>query len=125
MASLSDTVLDAALNSIGSNCENLYITSDTAEPTTFTHASSTYKLGTKATPGFTGPAEGDASGRKITVDAITDGTVDTGGNAKYWALCDNSLSELQAVGLLASEQVVTAANTFTLTAFDLEIPDPA
>jgi hypothetical protein len=123
MASLSDTVLDAALNSIGDNCENLYICS--AEPTTYAEASSTYKLGTKATPGFTGPAGGDVSGRKITVDAITDGAVSATDTATHWALTDNSLSELQATEELTAPQGVTSGNTFTLNAFDIEIPDPA
>lgn len=123
MGSLSNTVLDAALDSIGNNCENLYICS--AEPTTYAEAQTTYKLGTKATPSFTGPAEGDASGRKITVDAITDGAVSATNDATHWALCDNSLSELQAAGALSVSEAVTDGNTFTLTAFDIEIPDPA
>ena len=123
MGSLSDTVLDAALDSIGNNCENLYITN--AEATTYAEAQTTFKLGTKATPAFTGPAAGDASGRKITVDAITDGVVSATDTATHWALCDNSLSELQAAGALASSESVTDGNTFTLTAFDIEIPDPA
>ena len=123
MASLSDTVLDAALDSIGNNCENLYITNAIA--TTYTEASSTFMLGTKATPSFTGPAAGDASGRKITVDAITDGAITTTDDATHWALCDNSLTELQAAGALSALQAVTDGNAFTLTAFDIEIPDPA
>ena len=123
MASLSDTVLDAALNSIKNNCENLYITNAIA--TTFAEASSTFMLGTKASPAFTGPAAGDASGRKVTVDAITDGTVSSTDDATHWALCDNSESELQAAGALSATESVTDGNTFTLTAFDIEIPDPA
>jgi hypothetical protein len=123
MASLSDNVFDDGLNHIGDNVENLYICS--AEPTTFAEASSTYKLGTKASPTFTGPANGDASGRKITCDAISDGTVDADGTASHWALTDNSANELVAAGSLSSSQGVTNGNTFTLTAFDIEIPDPA
>ena len=123
MAYIDDTVLDAACSEISSVVENLYITS--SEATTYTEAITTYKLGTKATPSFTGPGDGDASGRKITIDAITDGTVDSTGTAGFWALTDNSLSILIAAGALASTQGVTAANTFTLTAFDIEFPDPA
>lgn len=48
-AIVHDDVLDAALNTIKTNTENLYICS--TQPATFAEASSTYKLGAKATPG--------------------------------------------------------------------------
>jgi len=123
MAFIHDDVLDAACSHISTLTENLYITSQ--EAATYAEAQTTYKLGTKATPDFTGPANGDASGRKITVDAITDGTVDSTGTASHWALTDNSDSKLLAAGPLDSPLGVTATNTFTLTAFDIEFPDPA
>jgi len=123
MAYLHDDILDAAASFISTNTENLYITS--AEPTTYAEAQDTYKLGTKATPGFTGPADGDVSGRKITVDAITDGVVDGTDTATHWALTDNSVTKLLAVGALDSPQGVTSGNTFTLEAFDIEFPDAA
>jgi len=125
MAYIHDDILDAAASYISTNTENLYIDDDTAEPTTYTQAQSTYKCGTKASPSFTGPANGDVSGRKITVDAITDGTVDATATAAYWSLTDNSNTKLLVVGSLASTQSVTSGNTFTLTAFDIEFPDPA
>ena len=62
---------------------------------------------------------------KITVDAITDGSVNDNATADYWALTDNSLSKLLVWGDLASAQSVTSGNTFTLTAVDVEFPDPA
>jgi hypothetical protein len=123
MPYLHDDILDAALQYIEDNVENLYICS--AEPTTFAEANSTYKLGSKATPTITGPANGDTSGRKTTVDAITDGSVTGTGTATHWALTDDSASKLLATGALASSQAVTSGNTFSLTAFDIEIPDPA
>ena len=120
MAFIADANFDAALSRISTNTENLYITS--AEATSFAEASSTYKLCTKASPAFTGPAD-DTSGRKVTVDAITDGTVNATGTAGYWALTDDSASELLATGALASTQGVTSGNTFTLTAIDITIAD--
>jgi len=124
MAYLHDDVFDDGLSGgLDDVIENLYITS--AEATTYAEAQTTYKLGTKATPATTGPANGDVSGRKLTIDAITDGTVDSTGTATHWALTDNSESKLLATGALDSSQGVTATNTFTLTAFDIEIPDPA
>jgi hypothetical protein len=123
MGSLSDGVLDAALQYIEDGVENLYITS--AEATTYAEAQSTYKLGTKESPGITGPGAGDVSGRKTTVDAITDGVVDATDDATHWALTDNSESELLAAGALSSSESVTQGNVFTLTEFDIEIPDPS
>lgn len=120
-ATLHDDVLDGALNVVKNNTENLYICS--SMPTTFTEASSTYKLGVKASPSFTGPAD-DTSGRKVTVDAITNGSVTGDGTAGYVALTDDSASKLLAAQALNSSQSVTTGNTFTLTAFKIAIPDP-
>ena len=120
---LSDAILDAALQKIEDDTENLYICS--AEPSTYAEAQSTYKIGTEASPTFTGPAAGDASGRKLTVDAISDGTVDATDTATHWALTDNSASALLAWGSLDASESVTASNTFSLPAFDIEITDPA
>lgn len=123
MAFLHDDIMDAGLNVIKNNTEKLWICS--ALPATFAEASSTYALGYKATPAFTGPANGDASGRKLTVDAITGGTVSGTGTATHWALTDDSESKLLAAQELNASQGVTSGNTFSLTAFDIELPDPA
>ena len=123
MPFIHDDVLDAACSHFSTNVDNLYITNALAG--NYTEASGTFKLATKVTPTFTGPANGDISGRKITVNAITDGTVNTTGTASHWALCDASDTKLLAAGALNAPQGVTATNTFTLTAFDIEFPDPA
>jgi hypothetical protein len=123
MAFLANEVLDAALNLIDTSCENLYICS--AEPTTFTQASSTNKLGTKATPTISVSADRAAGGREITISAVTDGVVDSTGDASHWALTDDSATLLLATGSLSSTQTVTATNTFTLTEFKIGIADPA
>ena len=123
MPFIHDDVLDTPCSHISSNVDYLYITSE--EAVDYTGASGTYKLATKLNPSFTGPADGDISGRKITIDAITDGTVNTTGTASHWALCDASDTKLLAAGALNAPQGVTATNTFTLTAFDIEFPDPA
>ena len=123
MAYLNDDVLDDGLQTLTDDTENLYICS--TEPTTFAEASSTYKLGTKASPTVSAPTNGDASGRKVTVSAISDGTVSATGTAGYFALTDDSESKLLAVQALSSTQGVTNGNTFTLTEFDITFPDPA
>lgn len=119
---INDTVLDQALSYIDTNCENLYICN--AQPTTFTEASDTYALGVKATPSIGAPTDA-ASGRKIVVAAITDGSVTGTDTATWVALTDDSATLLLCAQALSSSQAVTSGNTFTLTEFDITIPDPA
>lgn len=122
MATLHDDVFDNGLNVLPTNVENLYVCSQ--EPTTFTEASSTYKLGTKSAPSIGSPADKAGGGREVTVAAISDGTVDATGTASHYALTDNSATKLLATGSLAASQSVTAGNPFTLAAFAVGIPDP-
>lgn len=122
MAFLADQVFDAALAYLD-NVENLYICS--AAPSNFTEASSTNKLGTKAAPTIGAVGDATPNGRKRTISAITDGTVDSTGTATHWALTDDSASLLVAWGTLSASQAVTSGNTFTLSAFDIRQPDVA
>jgi hypothetical protein len=70
MALIANDVFDAALNEIATGT-TIHICS--AEPANFAGIAAV-SLGT-ATPSFTGPADGDVSGRKITIDAVTNGSV--------------------------------------------------
>ena len=119
MPLIADSAFDAAL-AVVQGATVLHICS--SEPASFA-AVDGVSLGTKATPTFTGPAAGDVSGRKVTVDAITDGSVTATGTASHFALVNASV--LLAAGALATSQAVTSGNTFTLTAFDIEFPQPA
>ena len=120
---LHDDVYDNGLSVLDTLVENLYICS--TQPATFTEASVTYKLGVKATPTISAPADRTGGGRKVTVSAITDGASSADGMAGYYALTDDSTSKLMAAGPLGSAQQVYNGNVFTLTAFDIGIPDPA
>jgi hypothetical protein len=120
---LHDDVFDSGLSVLDTLVENLYICSTL--PTTFAEASSTYKLGVKATPTVSAPADRSGGGREVTISAITDGSVTATGTAGFYALTDDSASKLLAQGDLASTQAVTSGNTFTLTSFKIGIPDPA
>ena len=100
------------------------------EPTTYTQATSTYTLGNKTSPTIGAPATDGGTGRKVTVSAITDGTVtDTSttvaNDAEFWALTDVANSRLLVTGTMAAAQFVTSGNTFTLTAFDVTFPGAA
>ena len=86
----------------------------------------TYKLAIKTIVGtdFTGPANGDTSGRKLTSNQHTGITVDTTGTATHIALADSATSKLLFVTTCTS-QALTAGNTVTIPAWDDEIADPA
>lgn len=93
------------------------------QPTTYTEAFTTYKLADHVIDSgdFT-TGNGDTSGRKTTVAQQTGVTVDSNGTAAHIALGISGSSTLLAVTTCTS-QVVTAGNTATINAFDLEIGD--
>lgn len=122
MAFLADYILDLLLAELA-NANNLYITSQ--EVTTFTQATTTYKLGTKTSISVGAPADRTPTGRKVTVASFSNGVVDSSGTATHWALTKTTGSVLMATGALAASQAVTATNSFSLAAFDIGVPDAA
>jgi hypothetical protein len=95
-----------------------------AQPTTYTEATATYMLVLKTglTSGsFTGPVNGDASGRKLTKTAESGVSVTNTGTVTHLALCSGSV--LLLVDTVTS-QVVTAGNTCNIAAYKYEIADP-
>ena len=122
--SVHDDVLDSALNYIKNNSTRICVCN--AQPTTYTEAVTTYKLAIKTiiSTDFTGPANGDISGRKLTSNQHTGITVDTTGTATHIALADSATSKLLFVTTCTS-QALTAGNTVTIPAWDDEIADPA
>lgn len=128
MSYLNDRVLDNGLTVLDTEANRLDICH--TEPTTYTQATSTYTLGNKTSLSIGAPAARTPSGRKVTVAAISDGTVtatSTGSSddAQFWAITDTANSRLLAAGPLAAAQLVTSGNTFSLAAFDIGIPGPA
>lgn len=119
MPFIPDAAYDALLNYIQDNVTTLYICSQ--EPANYTEASSTYKLGTKTSPTVAEPSDRSPNGREIIVSAISDGSVDATGTASHWALCSGSV--LYATNDLAATQGVTSGNTFSLTQFEVGVPD--
>ena len=124
MASISDYVLDAALSKLDTEANRVDICS--SEPTTYTAATSTATLGNTTSITISAPTNGDTSGRKVTLSAITNASVTGTGTASHFAISDTSNSRLLATGSLSGGgQSVTSGNTFSLTAVDIEIPDPS
>lgn len=126
---VDDSILDAAIAVI-KTATQLCICN--AQPTTYSEATTTadggankFCLGKKTglTSGsFTGPVDGDVSGRKVTKNAETGITVDYSGNTIYAALCSGSV--LLYVTTITS-QAVTIGNTINTPAFKVEFTDPS
>lgn len=121
MAFLNDTIYDAALDVLTNTGNRLDICS--TEPTTYAAATSTNTLGNKTAITVGAPADRTPNGRKVTVAAISGGSITATGTAAFWAITDAANSVLLATGSLSASQSVTSGNTFSLTAFDIGIPD--
>lgn len=126
MPFLDSAVLDnglSALTGISSPVLHICHTEPTTRANTLTNS-----VGNKSGITIGSPGARTPNGRKVTISAITDGAVtatSTGSSddAQYWAIIDGS--KLWAAGSLASGQMVTSGNVFTLPAFDIGIPAPA
>lgn len=117
-----DDVLDGALNILKNNVTRM--TACSAQPTTYAEGNATYALAdvTLASGDFT-IANGDTNGRKVTMAQKTGVAVDTTGTANHVALLDVTNSKLLYVTTCTS-QALTAGNTLTFPAWDIEIADP-
>lgn len=122
-----DDVLDLILDGIAGNTKRITVCD--GQPTTFTEANATFKLAdVDTTEGVGGgdftKANGDTSGRKLTVAQQADVPVDTSGEANHIAILDVDNSKLLAV-TTCTPQELTAGNTVTIPAFDIEVADPS
>lgn len=121
MPFIADYVFDAALAKLDTEANRLDICS--SEPASYAAATSSASLGNKTALSIGAPADRTPNGRRVTVAAITDGTVTATGTATHWAITDTVNSRLLATGALSASQSVSNGNTFTLAAFDLGIAD--
>ena len=119
---LTDNALDSGLDYLTTNWDRMDICS--AEPSTYTEATSTFTLGNKTAHSVGAAQAGDASGRKVLVAAVTDGTVSGTGSASHWGGSYVTGTELLAANSLAGAQGVSSGNTWTTPVFDIEFPDP-
>ena len=123
MATLGDRVFDNGLSALDTEANKMLVTSQ--EAATFTEANSTYALGNSTSLSIAAPANRTGGGRKVTVAAISDGSITGTGTATHYAIVDTTNSRLLATAALTASQSVTSGNTFTLATFDIGIPDPA
>ncbi len=122
---LNDNTLDNGLAALKAAADRTYICS--AEPSTYTAATSTLALGSKNFgAGAVFPAAiaaGSPSGRKLTRAAITDGAVTATGTASHIADVTSGSSRLETATSLSASQAVTSGNSFSLAAADVRLPN--
>ncbi len=120
---INDEVFDGGLDVLDALTARIDITSQVA--TTYGNATTdgAYSLGNKTGLAIDAPGPaGSGTGRSVSVDAITDGTVTETDTATHWALTDGS-AVLYATGPLTTPQGVTDGNTFSLDAIEIFIRD--
>lgn len=118
-----DAVLDQMLDEIATATKQVACS---AQPTTFTEANATYALADIALDsGDFSKANGDSSGRKVTVAAQNGVLIDASGTATHIALVRTADSTLLYVTTCTS-QALTAngSNTVNMPAWDIEVGDP-
>jgi hypothetical protein len=119
-----DAVMDAAFDYIDQAdvlrvCSTLDATPTHAEIVTATLASTAITPDTDFTK-----ADGDTSGRKVTVAAKSSVSVTASGTADHIALTTTSGSVVRYVTTCTS-QALTSGNTVNIPAWDIEIADPS
>lgn len=124
-----DDILDAGLQYIIDECDGLTVcTSDvtTASVPDYTKVSSTSALiavHTMASGDFT-IADGDVSGRKVTIAAQNDLPITTTGTAEHICLID-TVGSVVLYMTTCTAQSLTSGNNVSVPAWDIELRDPA
>lgn len=119
---MNDTFADTAFDWLD-QCDKMIACS--AQPTNYTEAVTTYALADVAMTPDTDytKANGDSSGRKVTVAAKSGVTIDTSGTATHIALVSTGDTTLRYVTTCTSNSL-TSGNTVSFPAWDIEISDP-
>jgi hypothetical protein len=118
-----DDVIDAMLAKIATG--NI-LTVCSTQPTTRTEAVTTFMLADVVVTAGDGNgdfviAEGDVSGRKVTITEQADMDIDASDDAEHVAICDGA--DLLYV-TTCTLQGLTSGGTVTVPAFDIEVADP-
>ncbi len=119
-----DSLMDAMLAEIKTRATQLTVTigQPAGRTSAITEGAQMLAQVTIISTDFTGPADGDVSGRKIAVDQQAGLTVSATGVADHVCL-------VTAASLLyittATSQSLTAGNSLTVNAWDIEVLDPS
>ena len=118
---VADAVIDGALAVIAT-CTRLDVTSDSSTPTTLSNTLAHCTLTAGNGNGTYTIADGDTSGRKVTIAQNADIAVTGTGTANHIVL---SLNGTILLTTTCTAQVLTSGNTVTVPAFADEIADPS
>ena len=122
---ISDTVLDILLDYIKTNGDKLAVCS--TQPATYNELISTYMLALHdMTSGDYTLADGDVSGRKLTVAAQSAVTITNSGTAQHLAIGKSSATQdVLLVTTLTPNQALTSGggNTVDIPTFDYILTD--
>lgn len=118
-----DAMMDAALDYVDL-ADVMHVCSTLDSSPTYAEITAASLADVAVTPNtdFT-KADGDTSGRKVTVAAKSGVTVDASGTANHIALVTVSGSVVRYVTTCTS-QALTSGNTVNIPAWDIEIADP-
>lgn len=120
MASVNDSVLDAALTQVKTATRLLLCSSEPADYAAAVAAT----LATKDSPTLGAIGDATPNGRKFTVSAITDAVGSADGSATHWALVNVAGTELLATNTLSASFAVSNGQTgIEIDAFDVRNPD--
>jgi hypothetical protein len=119
----NDYVLDLPLEEIKDVANRMCVCSQ--QPTTYEEAITTYMLADVdiSSADFTGPSDGDVSGRKLTVNAQSNIEVDASGGTTHIALVDTTNLILLYVTSCPTKNLM-AGNYCNTPAWDIEFSDP-
>ncbi len=125
---LNDDVLDGLLNVIKGDGTKLSLCE--GQPSSYAEATTLKSAGGKAvvvltvdSAAYTGPSDGDASGRKLTVNERTGVTITEAGTITYLAIGDSVNTKLLLVTTTMSK-AVTASQQVMIGEFKIEVSDP-
>ena len=117
---LANSVYDAATAEIAT-CTRMDVTSDTTNPANLTNTLAYTAMTAGLGGGDYTAANGDVSGRKVTMTSKSGVTVNNSGTATCVCL---SLAGIPKVITTCTSQVLTAGNTITFPAWKVEINTP-
>ena len=123
MATVGDRVLDAGLNTLDLEANEVHLNSQ--EAASYASATSTHTLGNATSISISAPADRSGGGRKVVLSAISNGTITANGQATHYSIVDSTNSRLLVTGSLTQQQSVTSGNTFSLASLEVAIPDPS
>jgi hypothetical protein len=126
----NDTIMDAALSTIRENVKRITVCS--GQPTTVNEAQDLKGAGGKALArlaatsagSFAALANGDSSGRKMTVNTHSGIAVSATGLGNHVALLSSTAASTLWYVTTASAQTLTSGNTLTINGWDVEFADP-